>query len=228
MLNNLTKKTNLILTEALPKNKLLIRSISKLIFFKENSKDLTSINKLLYTTNKKAFADKSTSEDLIEQILLSKTNDGKKTFVAREKDLNSGIYSKNNSNYNNNNGNGNNYSAKNSYSNNNNNYSNGNSNFNNNSNGNGYQSNNYEHMGDRELSNLNNNNQNINNNQNLNNNYNQNSSNYNNGNMNNTNNNQNNNNQGNYNNSYRKRHRISIIRDGMNIISNLRRVLIKN
>jgi hypothetical protein len=46
--------------------------------------------------------------------------------------------------------------------------------------------------------------------------------------MNNTNNNQNNNNQGNYNNSYRKRHRISIIRDGMNIISNLRRVLIKN
>jgi len=171
------------------------------------------LQKDFFKTKKNSFSDKSISEDLIEQILQTKTNNSKKSFSAQENS---------NLNYNVN------YNIRSGYKNSNSNYNNRNNNVNDIS----MQNQNQQHLiikgemktGDIDIYNNNYQNRNyIKNGISQNNNKPIQNTNYNNNNINN-----NNENNNNINNSIalRKRNRISIIRDGMNITMNLRRVII--
>jgi len=177
-------------------------------------------NKFFLNSYKKNFSEKNNTEDLIEQILQTKANNNKKTFVAQENaNLSNSIYSQNKSNYTNHNNN------------------NHNSNYNQNSNNANFnQIQNQEYFNREREINFNSGNGNANynyNSYNRDNNNNQNGFNGFNSNQNysNSTNNQNNSNVNNYNQNTsnypnRKRNRISIIRDGMNITLNLRRVIL--
>lgn len=240
MLNNSTKRISVKFTNLLyntKKEDVLKKHITKRIFkpimTKRNLDDSNGRNEFFTKAIKKNFSEKSKTEDLIEQILQSKANNGKKTFVSQENaNLNaSSIYSKSNSN--NANGYSTNYN-KNSYPSNNNN-GNGN-NFQNNYNNNQYakngnQGNDIDHIIEREANSPSGNGNFGNGSSGENQNHNNGGNNYNQNNASNANsnsgNNINNNNEGNNNNNYqRKRNRISIIRDGMNITLILRRVII--
>lgn len=107
MLNNIKNKINISSTQKYlrintytDKYNNLSKSISESFYIKNKQISFTTNNYNNFISfHKKAFADKLSSEDLIEQILLNKANNGKKTFVAQEKAHSiDGIYNKNNNN----------------------------------------------------------------------------------------------------------------------------------